>query len=109
MVIAILDAAVVQKIELAMISINSRVLINDGRTQWLWSDSDDSDDDHSNGGDNYGWGFAMIVTMTMMVGMIVAMTLLLSMMVATMIPGYDRDDFCDSDEGSNDHTGIVNF
>ena len=48
-------------------------------------DSDDSDGDHSDGGDNYGRRFAMIVTMTMMVGMMVAMTLLLSMMVATMI------------------------
>ena len=68
-----------------MISINSRMLINDGCAQLLWSDSDDSDDDHSDGGDNYGWGFAMIVTMTKMVGMMVAMTLLLSMMGATMI------------------------
>ena len=67
-----------------MISINSRVLINDGCAQWLWSDSDDSDYDHSDGGDNYGRGYAMIVTTTMMVGMMVAMTLLLSMMVATM-------------------------
>ena len=61
-----------------MISINSTVLlINDGCPQWLWSDSDDSDDDHSDGGDNYRRRFAMIVTMTMMVGMMVAMTLLL--------------------------------
>ena len=68
-----------------MISINSRVLINDGCAQWLWPNSDDSDDDHSDVGDNYERGFAMILTMTMMVGMMVAMTLLLSMMVATMI------------------------
>ena len=39
-----------------MISINSRVLINDGCAQWLWPESDDSDDDHSDDGDNYGPG-----------------------------------------------------
>ena len=66
-----------------MISINIRVLINDGCAQWLWLDSDDSDDDHSDGGDNYGWEFAMIKTMTMMVGMMVAMTLFLWMMAAS--------------------------
>ena len=63
----------------------SRVLINDGCAQWLWLDSDNSEDDHSDGGDNYGRGFAMIVTMTIMVGMMVAMTLSMSMMVTTMI------------------------
>ena len=39
-----------------MISINSRVLINDGCAQWLWSDSDDSDDDYDgwdDGGDDF--------------------------------------------------------
>ena len=37
-----------------MISINSRVLINDGRVRWLWPDSDDSDDDHCDRGHTYG-------------------------------------------------------
>ena len=74
-----------------------------------WSDSDNSDDDHSYGGDNYGRGFAMIVTMTMMVGMMVAMTF-----VAVDDGGnYDRDgdcdDFCDSDKGSNDRTGTLTY
>ena len=35
-----------------MISINSRVLINDGYARWLRSNGDDSDSDHSDGGDN---------------------------------------------------------
>ena len=39
-----------------MISINNRVLINDGCAQWLWSGSDDSDDDHSDGEDKLRTG-----------------------------------------------------
>ena len=64
-----------------MISINSRVLINDGYARWvIYDDSgddfvavDDGDDDDDGGGND------------------------------------DRDDFFDSDEGSNDRTGIVNL
>ena len=102
MVIANHDAAVVQKIELVMISINSRVLISDGScVRWLWLDNDDSVDDHSEGGDTYGRWFAMIVDGWDDVG---------DDFVAVDDGGNDdRDDFCDSDEGSNDRTGIVNL
>ena len=48
------NAAVVQYIELAMISINSKVLISDGSAAMVDSASDDSDDDHSDGRDNCG-------------------------------------------------------
>ena len=43
------------------------------------------------------------MTMTMMVGTMVAK-------ISAVDDGgnYDRDDFCDSDEGCNDRTGIVN-
>ena len=80
------------------------MLINDGCAQWLWSDSVDSDDDHSDRGNNYGvicddsdddydgWDDGG------------------DDFVAVDDGGNnDRDDFCDSDEGINDHTGIVNL
>ena len=72
-----------------MISINSRVLINDGYARWvICNDSDDDYDGKDNGGDDF-----------------------------VAVDGDDddddggnddHDDFCDSDEDSNDRTWIVN-
>ena len=65
---------------------HDRVLINDGCAKWLWLDSVDSDD-HYDGWDDGGDDF-----------------------VAVDDGGNDdRDDFCDGNECSNDHTGIINL
>ena len=60
-----------------------------------------------------GW-FVMIVTMTMIVKTMVGMTLDVAVDDSDDDDddddggNDDREDFCDSDEGSNDRTGVVN-